>query len=340
MSRETISREIMSYPTEPARMFLPIPAADRQQALEFAAGQVTATARQQAYANRLALLVTQRYLDLLEIESAPQPQNPTTQLSASLSTLYIPEAKGQLECRAVAASAQKCHIPEEAWANRLGLVVVQLNETATLGTLLGFAPELRVSELPLSYLQPLEALLDQITPPVWNLSQWMTGQLGRGWELLQQVTDPVSPPAWSYRSTRFRHQTEQELAQIIQTPRSEEERWDAAERLHQLNPQHPDSGLWAIDLALQIADQSLSLMVAILTVPQGKAILLRLHPAAGSHLPQGLSLTGRSEGATLFELLARPESRGLQYYFLADPGDQFQIEIGLGAARLTEHFVV
>jgi hypothetical protein len=38
--------ETMSDLTERDRMFLPIPAADRQQALEFAAQQVTAASRQ------------------------------------------------------------------------------------------------------------------------------------------------------------------------------------------------------------------------------------------------------------------------------------------------------
>lgn len=332
----------MSNLIESARMVLPIPAADRQQALERASQQVVIAQQQPVFYNQLAVQVTQRYLDLLGIESEWR-QNAATALSANLSDLYIPEARGRLDCRAVLSGAQKCQLPAEAWADRIGLVVVQLNAACTVGTLLGFVPEARVEELPLSYLQPLEMLFDHLSPPVWLLSEWLAGRLGRGWERLPDSSQSPSLPAslaWNYRSRRFRHQTEPELVEIIQTAQTEDERWDAAERLRQINPQHPNCGVWAIDLAMQLAGQSVALMVAILTVPQGKALLLRLYPIGRPNLPLGLRVVGRSGPRELFDLPARAESQGLQYRFLADAGDRFEIEIALGSAKITEYFVV
>ncbi len=86
----------------------------------------------------------------------------------------------------------------EVWGDRLGYVVVQLDEPYLEGIVLGFVPQVSVTELPLSYLQPLDALIDCLIPeptPIWqSLSQWLKGIFEPDWEQLAELLRPAKMP--------------------------------------------------------------------------------------------------------------------------------------------------
>ena len=134
------------------------------------------------------------------------------------------------------------------------------------------------------------------------------------------------------------------LARILQTTEDEEIRWQAAELLWEIDPNHPALGVRrAIDLGMQLAGVSVALMVAILPKPNRRiAILLRVYPLGEQcFLPANLKLIGLDEmGQSLFEIRSRERDDYIQFKFTADPGDRFGLEIVLNNATITKHFVV
>jgi hypothetical protein len=113
----------------------------------------------QVYRNTLAVLVTRRYLQMLTIRSELGVSHSWDRLERwlkNVADLYIPEVNGYLECRAIAQSEERCFVPEEVQydsseskrCNRIGYIVVQLDELYREGVILGFVPQVSVTELP------------------------------------------------------------------------------------------------------------------------------------------------------------------------------------------------
>lgn len=183
---------------------IPITKSDRHKAQEFAQQQLTPEKAEQIYRNTLAVLVTRYYLEMLDIPSSLEASyswNPIGRLSADVADLYIPEVKGHLECRPIRKEDSKCFIPEEVQSDRIGYVAVQLDENYREGTVLGFVPKVSVTELPLSYLQPLDALIDRLADGTLtiqkietNLSQWLKGIFEPSWEPGEEILRPGRMP--------------------------------------------------------------------------------------------------------------------------------------------------
>jgi hypothetical protein len=70
-----------------------------------------------------------------------------------------------LECRSVRFGEEHCFIPEEVWGDRVGYVVVRLNETNTEAVVLGFVPEVETERILLHELRSLDDLIDAATSP-------------------------------------------------------------------------------------------------------------------------------------------------------------------------------
>ncbi|MEL7036981.1 MAG: DUF1822 family protein [Cyanobacteria bacterium J06592_8] len=134
------------------------------------------------------------------------------------------------------------------------------------------------------------------------------------------------------------------LVQLLETTKDEETRWQAAELLWEIDPNHPATGVQrAIDLGMQLAGASVALMVAILQKPDQRiAILIRVYPLQEQcFLPANLKLIGLDEeGLSLFEVRARDRDDYIQFKFTADPEDRFSLEVVLDDATITKHFVV
>ncbi|MBD2353269.1 DUF1822 family protein [Tolypothrix sp. FACHB-123] len=354
-----------------------ITATDRIQAYEFAQQQLTQERSQQVYRNTLAVLVTRRYLQLLGIESDLEHShswNPLERLIENIADLYIPSLHGFLECRCLRQSDRKCHIPQEVWTERIGYLIVQLDEPYQEGHILGFVESISVTELPRSYFQPLDLLLERLTleaatEPIVQIRQWLQHRFESDWqpapELLstfRAMTLPLEQPQLQLKhrgNDVIRQRVEQlyrgrscdlyltpqeALVKLIQTTEDDEIRWQAAELLWEIEPKHPACPVInAKDLGIYLLGYSIVLMVGVLPKLNGKMlILLRVYPLEKlSHLPSGLKLMGLDEnGRSFFSIESRQKDDYIQFKFTADAGDRFRALVVLDDASFSEDFLI
>lgn len=348
--------------------------ADRQQAYQFAQQQPTEERSQQVYRNTLGVLVTQHCLARLGIETdlaASHSWNPLERQIENIADLYIPSINGYLECRVLRRSDRKCHIPPEVWTERWAYVIIQLDEPYQEGEILGFVESVSVAELPLTYVQPLEILLERLTleplpKPIVQLNQWLKRTFESDWQppkdLLNIMPESVlrfrkaqpqrsdSSPADHSHSINLLaaaltdDHPQAALVKLIESTQDDEIRWQAAESLWELNPQHPACPIIsAKDLGIYLLGYSVVLMVGILPKSDGRLlILLRVYPLdKSSTLPPGLQLVGFDDsGDVFFSVESRQQDHCIQFKFTADGGDRFSVRVILDEASFTEDFLV
>lgn len=370
---------------------LPITATDRCKAAEFAGQQPTPQKANQVYRNTLAVIVTRRYLQMLTIRSEllEYRWDRLERWLKKVADLYIPEVKGYLECRAIARGEERCFVPEKVQhdseskrCNRIGYIVVQLDEPYREGVILGFVPQGAVTEIPLNYLQPLDALIDRLTlpqpvPAETNLSDWLRGIFEFDWQPRRGILKPPKRPillmcnvsltsnptnlteaisnsvAQLYQQANLdsQHATlpanlepSTALVHLIQTTQNDEIRWQAAELLWDIDPEHPASPIVsARDLGMYLGGHAVALMVGVLPKLDGRQlILLRVYPIQNEpYLPAGLKLAGFDEANNaLFELESRHHDNYIQFKLIADPGDRFGVKVSFNDASVSENFCV
>ncbi|MBW4559364.1 MAG: DUF1822 family protein [Trichormus sp. ATA11-4-KO1] len=308
---------------------LPISQAARTTAQLFANQQPTPDKAEQVRLNTLAVSVVNDYLQMMEIPTdlkISDSWNLIMQLCANVADLEIPSL-GRLECRPVTVDQQVCVIPPEAWQERVGYVVVQIDESLHEAQLLGFIPSVTTETLPLSQLQPPEALIDCLaqlkTSPIKtlvNLSQWVVDQCEAGWQTLESLRNSLeSRPAYAFRSAVMTDETSQDQAETV-TRRAK-----------------------LIDLGIQIVDQPVMLIVEINPEANQKtSIRLQLHSTGNQiYLPTGVQLRVLDEsGAVFLEASARSADNYIQLQFKGEIQEQFSVQVSLGNMSITEHFVI
>lgn len=331
---------------------IPITATDHQQAYQFAQQQRTQERSQQVYRNTLAVLVTERCLKMLGIDTdlaASRCWNPLERQLENIADLYVPSLHGFLECRALHQSDRKCQVPPEVWTERIGYVMIQLDEPYQEGEILGFVESVSVSEVPRSYLKPLDVLLERLTlelpEPTVQLSQWLKRTFESDWQPPKDLLDMMKGAKILFARVEGHDPVPvEDLVNLIQTTQNDEIRWQSAELLWELNPQHPACPvISAKDLGIYLLGYSIVLMVGILPKSDGKMlILMRVYPLEKlSHLPSGLKLIGLDEtGNSFFEVESRQQDDYIQFKFTADAGDRFSVRVVLDDASFTEDFVV
>lgn len=308
---------------------LPINTAARTIAQKFANQQPTSARAEQVRLNTLAVWVVNDYLQMMAIPTnlnVADSWNPIMQLCANIADLEI-AAVGRLECRPVKLNEQVCSIPPETWEDRVGYVVVQIDESLQQANILGFIRSVDSEFLPLNQLQPLEKLIDCIaqvkTSPVQtlvNLSQWCIGQIDAGWQTVEALRDLLeSRPAYGFRGGVT---TEESFAN-----------------------QQPSTTKRAklIDLGIQLANQPLMLIVEISPEPNVKtSIRLQLHPTGNQgYLPEGVKLTVLDESGEIFlEAQARSADNYIQLQFRGEMQEQFSVAISLGDMSIREYFMI
>ncbi|MBD2196070.1 MULTISPECIES: DUF1822 family protein [Calothrix] len=354
-----------------------ITATDRIQAYKFAQQQLTEERSQQVYRNTLAVLVMRRYLQLLGIDSdleLSHSWNPLERLIENIADLYIPSLEGFLECRCLRQRDRKCHIPQEVWTERIGYAIVQLDEPYQEGHILGFVESISVTELPRSYFQSLDLLLERLTlepaaEPIVKLTQWLQHKFESDWQpaptllsnfrsmktLIEQPQQQLQNRGNDVIRQRVEqlyrgsycdlYLTPQEaLVKLIQTTEDDEIRWQAAELLWEIEPKHPSCPVInAKDLGIYLLGYSIVLMVGILPKLDSKMlILLRVYPLEkSSHLPSGLKLMGLDEnGRPFFSIESRQKDDYIQFKFTADAGDRFRALVVLNDASFSEDFII
>lgn len=317
---------------------LPITSAARRNAEAFANQQPTPEKAEQVRLNTLAVHVVNDYLELLGIPtdlSGSDSWQPVTRLCADVADLEIP-GFGRLECRPVQKHRQSCYVPPEVWSDRIGYVVVQIDEVSLEATVLGFTQTAAIEELPFSQLQPIEDLIDYLSepqsPPATvsitasnttkvNLSQWLGNIFDTGWQAIETLLNPAEPElGFAFRSRSA------EGVMLEQEPS------ESSIKRAKL-----------IDLGMQLAGHSVALIVEL--TPQShnrRHILLQVHPTSNQlYLPPLLQLTVLDEfGLVFLEAQARSADNYIQLQFNGLPGEQFSVQVALGDASIQEEFVI
>ena len=242
-------------------MSIPLPLTNRSIALANAAASNYASPAksQQIRLNTLAVLVMNDFLGLLQVQTDVAKGDSWGKMAALMDTadLVLP-AFGTLECRPVVGPVhwnetrgnetsefqplygqnqtgqkqtgqnQTAHVPAEVWSDRIGFVMIQIDEEHKLAELLGFTATVETEEFPLSQLQPMTALVDRlealqpatfsipvlrssfstvkntltntltntVEPAVTRISDWFHETLEAGWQTVESL---ALPPAFAFR---------------------------------------------------------------------------------------------------------------------------------------------
>lgn len=328
----------MTYRTNEIEDFtlpLPITQTSRRIAQQFASLQPTPQKAEQVRLNTLAVCVVNDYLQIMGIPtdlSKSDSWNPVLRLCADVADLEV-TGLGRLECRPIRASEQTCHIPAEVWSDRIGYVVVQIDESFREAAMLGFVQTAAIDELPISQLRPPEDLLDRLSqqqPSLSaasiapsrtsvNLSQWLQNVFETGWQTLEAVLNPPeSNLTFSFRSADTAEATDASTL--------------------------PEAGVRRaklIDLGIQLGGHPVALIVELIPESEQKTnILLQVHPTGSqTYLPPLLQLIVLDESkATFLEAQARSADNYIQLEFSGELGERFSVKVALGDASIMEDF--
>ncbi|MGK7886843.1 MAG: DUF1822 family protein [Crocosphaera sp.] len=156
----------MTYLTESDALTFPTPlgTSDFDFAREFSKEQKDPDKARQVYLNTLAVRAVNFYChDLLKIETElekSQSWDKNTRFLMDVADLKL-KGLGTLECRPVLKGEKVCHIPPEVRTDRIGYVIVEIDEKAKNGTLINFVQTVgEKEELPLAKLPDIEGLID------------------------------------------------------------------------------------------------------------------------------------------------------------------------------------
>ena len=283
-------------------------------------------------------------------------------------TLYVEELSGYVTCCPVSPRTQKCTIPEHKQDSPKGFLFVELCEPYHQAHVLGFVAQVSVSELPLSYLQPLSAFTQALEAaayaPKISLSDWIANRIP-GWLSPQDPAFPTlsapssAQPASLQPSLAMRGASlsgADALATIIERTTSDAIRWQAAEQLAYTDAAHPlAANIKAHSLSKDLSGLSVALLVGIISKPNETFLIgCRLYATedstASSSLPADITLKGiddSGEGAAtetnssiFFEITPAVHGDPLEYLFTAEKGDRFSIHIHYQTDISTHSFVL
>jgi hypothetical protein len=148
--------------------------------------------------------------------------------------------------------------------------------------------------------------------PQANLSQWLQEIYTSGWLAIETLMGLNSSNlAWNFRSASGTLEPSIKRAKLI-------------------------------DLGVQIASQSIVLLVAL--IPEANrqvGVCVQLHPMGEVYLPANIKLTLLSSGEILGEVQARRQDNYIQLpRFDVETGESFNIQIALDNFQITENFVI
>ncbi|HEY9631772.1 MAG TPA: DUF1822 family protein [Coleofasciculaceae cyanobacterium] len=268
----------------------------------------------QVYLNTLAVYAVNYYLNCLGIETeieASDSWNPVMQTLANTADLAVKDL-GKLECRPLLPHSKVCDVPPEVLEERIGYVVVRLDQSLTEATLLGFVPTVTTEELPLNQLKSLEDLLEHLSQPhpqsvkePIQLRQWLQNLFSKGWETMEALLEPPQAEL----GFSFRNPTGVQRGKLLDLER-------VGEKV-------------ALFVGLKPATQS-EMDISIEVYPTGGQI----------YLPQDLQLMVLDdEGKAVMQAQAR-STKTIQLKFSGELGESFGVKIALGDVSITEAFLI
>lgn len=316
---------------------LPLTQAAHRIARQFAQQQPTSEKVEQVRLNTLAVCVVNDYLQMMGISTdltASDSWNPVMRLCVNVADIEV-AGVGRLECRFMRSHEQTCYIPPEVWEDRIGYIVVELDEPLREATVVGFTQTAAMEQLPISQLQPVEDLLvhlSQLMQPVAaaqyvassqnlvNLSQWLQNVFDIGWQTVEALLGSSQASlAFNFRRT------------------------DSSPETDSNHPAGSVRRAKLIDLGMQLAGHSVALIVELRPASEQKSgILLQVHPTGSqTYLPPLLQLIVLDQsGAIFLEAQARCADNYIQLQFSGKPGERFSVKVALGEVSITDYFVI
>ena len=158
----------MTYLTEDLVFTVPLTSENFIQARQYARRYKNERKSQQIYQNRLAVRAVSIYCQSMGIAIEPNQSDRLdliTQILMNVADLTLLNL-GKLECIPVQAGDTFCQIPPETWENRIGYLIVEIDESAREATLRKFLPPQPFNqmkkEFSLDELEPLDCFLEHI----------------------------------------------------------------------------------------------------------------------------------------------------------------------------------
>ena len=313
----------MNPTMEPLTFTVSLALSARSKAKQFASEQSNPDKAKQVYYNTLAVYAVNFYLQCLGFETDLDKSDSWNPVMRSLMDVADLEIKdyGKLECRPVLASAV-CYVPPEVWSERIGYVAVQLNESFTEATLLGFTEKVGIQEFSVSELRSLDDLPKYIkdldlrkkatlpAPALTNLRKWLEGNCETGWQSFEVLFDTKS---LAYRKP----------------PKADKIRRAKSIDLGELVAKHP---IVVVNLTPK-TNPTRSIQ---------NVVRVQVRHLEYENLPEDLKLIVVDEsGKTFFEISAGSSDKIIQTKpFSGQPGERFTVKVVLGETCFTENFVV
>ena len=299
----------MTYLTEDLIFKVPLTADVYRLAEKLSREQKDPQKARQVYLNSLAVSAVDFYCQCMEVETevtARESENIALRSLMDIADLEI-KGWGKLECRPVLPGVDSCPVPSEVLENRVGYVVVEINEETNRATLLGFAKTAPAGILEINRLESLGSLIDRLPEtsldPV-NLIQWFSGVFEEDWQAVNKVISPQLRPAFMNLAVK------QERCKLV-------------------------------DIGLELAGHSVALIMTVEQLSEeGFSVWVQVYPTGNQRsLPPHLNLAILDElGAVFKEVTARSDDECIRYKFEAESGDKFGVKVALGDASVTENF--
>ncbi|NEO90471.1 MAG: DUF1822 family protein [Moorea sp. SIO3G5] len=264
----------------------------------------------QVYLNTLAAYAMNFYCQCMGIDtdfSNSSSLTPVIPTLGDIADLYLNNL-GKLECLPVLPQSQVIKIPPVVWEHRIGYMAVQLNQSLTEATLLGFVKTPKTQELPLSELGSLEDFLERIETlsQCVNLSQWFNQICDKGWQRVKTQKSPSAPqPAFRFRRPKV-------------------------------------TAAKSITLETKVVSYPMDLVVTVTQESEQEIdIDIQVYARGSDHLPLGLKLMVIDESGEIFsEVSAGINDTIISNGFIGERQEDFTLKVALEEAIFTEYFVV
>jgi Protein of unknown function (DUF1822) len=302
------------------------------------------------YLNTLAILAVDFYCQCVGIKTEPSKSHGLDNIMSSLmntASLFVKD-KGLIECRPVLPKEEFCEISSEVLSERIGYIVVEIDEGNRQAKILGFVKSVENEKLSLTqlnslqefllYLHKLQAVSDgkistnkvgivdvaavskvndvatvsKVNAGIVKLSKWFEGLLDSGWEVELAFSDKLA--------------VARDLA-ISSEDEIEKRESGAAKFIHL---QHPSEPVLLILRQTKISQDEVE-------------IVLRLYPASESiYLLDGIKMTLLDEEEKSIPQLEKQSKANnwLQLRFKGNVGDKFGLKISLGEDSILEKFII
>ncbi|MBW4428487.1 MAG: DUF1822 family protein [Nostoc desertorum CM1-VF14] len=313
--------------SESLTVTLPISSQAYQLAEQFSLHYRNPDKAQQVYRNTLAVWTVRFYLQCMAIETnweASLSMNPATQTLMSVADLEV-QGLGKIECCPVLPIDNFVRIPLEDCVDRIGYVVVKLNESQKQATLLGFIKTVPENgELAISQLQSIDVMLLQLSRPTQvkqpiHLQQWLNNIFDIGWESIESFFGMVQKTSFAYRYRTTQQNTRIQKNQNLKVERGK-----------------------LLNLGQHTQAETIILFVELNpTANEEIDIWVKVYPGdSQKYLPEDLQLLILDEnGIAVMQAIAR-NAENIQVNFQGKVEEEFSIELILNGETWIEKFVV